>query len=219
MDRSLYEEHALLESDHWWFVARRSILSTVLARHLPETPGPRRILDVGCGTGGMLPMLASFGEVSGIEGEELAVEHCAAAFGQFDVRRGDIPDDVPDDGSFDVATAFDVIEHTDDDLGALRALRAAVHPGGTVVVTVPALSWLWSDHDVVNGHKRRYTRATLLDVVTSSTGPTSASSTTRTSTRSCSPPSRLPASRSGSGPGRWKPTRTSPCPRHASTRS
>lgn len=164
MERELYEEHALLERDHWWFVARRAILEKVLTGHLPPM-SERRILDVGCGTGGMLPMLARFGQVSGIEGEPLAVDHCREAFSEYDVRRGEIPTDVPADGSFDVVTAFDVIEHIDDDLGALKALRSAVAPDGTAVVTVPALAWLWSDHDVVNGHKRRYTRGRLIEVV------------------------------------------------------
>jgi SAM-dependent methyltransferase len=164
MEAELYEEHALLERDQWWFVARRRIIERVLTAHLPG-PAPRRILDVGCGTGGMLPMLARFGVVSGLEGEPLAVAHCRSTFGQFDVQRGEIPHDVPADGSYDVVTAFDVIEHIDDDTGAVRALRSALRPGGTVVVTVPALRWLWSDHDVVNGHRRRYTRAGLVDVI------------------------------------------------------
>lgn len=164
MDRALYEEHALLESDHWWFVGRRAILESVLARHL-TTREHRRILDVGCGTGGMLPMLAGFGTVEGMEGEALAVEHCQVAFGGFDVRLGRIPVDVPEDGTFDLVTAFDVIEHLDDDIGALSALRSAARPGGTVAVTVPAFQWLWSDHDTVNGHRRRYTRRRLIEAL------------------------------------------------------
>ena len=164
MEQELYEQHALLERDQWWFVARRSILERVLADRLPMGTD-RRILDVGCGTGGMLPLLSRFGKVEGIEGERMAVEHCNAAFAEFDVQLGQIPTDVPSDGCLDVVTAFDVIEHVDDDLGALESLRAAVHLGGTVVVTVPALSWLWSDHDVVNGHKRRYTRGRLATVI------------------------------------------------------
>lgn len=164
MESELYEEHALLERHQWWFVARRAILDQVLTAHL-SGPGPRRILDVGCGTGGMLPMLSRFGDVSGIEAAPLAVEHCRSSFGEFEVRLGAVPGDVPVDGSFDVVTAFDVIEHIPDDVGALRSLRSALRPGGTAVVTVPALPWLWSDHDVVNGHQRRYTRTRLLDVV------------------------------------------------------
>jgi SAM-dependent methyltransferase len=164
VERSLYDEHAALERDHWWFVARRAILETVLTRHVPPAGG-QRILDVGCGTGGMLPMLARFGEVSVIEGEPVAVAHCHDAFGGFDVRQGEVPADVPADGSFDLVTSFDVIEHIDDDLAALVSLRDATTPGGRVIVTVPALTWLWSDHDVVNGHRRRYTRPVLVDVI------------------------------------------------------
>lgn len=161
MDLELYEQHARLEHDHWWFVARRAIIGAVLDRHLrPATD--RRLLDVGCGTGGMLPLLARFGTVTGIEGEPIAFERCRASFAQIDVRLGQVPADVPADGSFDVVSAFDVIEHIDDDVGALAALRSAVRPDGLVVVTVPALPWLWSDHDDVNGHKRRYTRRRLL---------------------------------------------------------
>jgi SAM-dependent methyltransferase len=164
VDRLLYDEHASLERDHWWFVGRRAIVRAVLARHLPQV-AERRILDVGCGTGGMLPLLSDFGRVRGLEAEPLAVEHCHAAYGEFDVQRGEIPADVPTDGSLDVVTAFDVIEHIEDDLGALRSFREALHAGGTAVVTVPALQWLWSDHDVVNGHQRRYTRGRLVDVL------------------------------------------------------
>ena len=138
MERSLYEEHALLERDQWWFVARRAILETILTRHLADTPD-RRILDVGCGTGGMLPLLSRFGTVSGMESEPVAVEHCRTTFGDFNVQQGEIPIDVPADGSFDVVTAFDVIEHVDDDLGALESFRAALRPGATAVITVPAL--------------------------------------------------------------------------------
>jgi SAM-dependent methyltransferase len=164
MERELYEEHAALERDHWWFVGRRAIVQRVLAHHLPPR-ADRRLLDVGCGTGGMLPLLSTFGQVRGIEAEPYAVEQCHAAYGAFDVTRGEIPAAVPADGGVDVVTAFDVIEHIDDDVGALRSLRAALAADGRAVVTVPALEWLWSDHDVVNGHRRRYTRGRLSDVV------------------------------------------------------
>ena len=161
MDRMLYDEHAEFERDQWWFVGRRAILEGVLIRYLLPA-GSRQILDVGCGTGGMLPMLSRFGQVRGMEHEPLGVEYCRTAFPQFEVRQGDIPADVPSDGLLDVVTAFDVIEHIDDDQGALESFRAALQPGGRAVVTVPALSWLWSDHDIVNGHKRRYTRDMLV---------------------------------------------------------
>jgi SAM-dependent methyltransferase len=163
MDASLYEEHARFERDHWWFVGRRAIVEHVLRERLPAA-ADRRILDAGCGTGGMLPMLAGLGHVEALESEPVAVAHCKEAFG-FEVTLGRIPDDVPTDRSFDLVTAFDVIEHIDDDRAAVEALRRALRPGGVLAVTVPALPWLWSAHDEVNDHKRRYTRATLLDLL------------------------------------------------------
>ena len=65
------------------------------------------------------------------------------------------------DDSFDLAVSLDVIEHLEDDLGALRELRRVVAPGGALLVTVPAYQWLWSGHDEINHHHRRYTRRSL----------------------------------------------------------
>lgn len=165
MDPKLYQEHAELEADHWWFVARRMIVSEVLDEFVGASHGRRRILDAGCGTGGMLPMLARYGEVTGVEPEPAAVEQCRARFSDFDVRVGSVPEGVVGSGTYDLVTAFDVIEHIDDDEGALRGLASVLAAGGTLLVTVPALAWLWSDHDVLNGHHRRYDRRGLLAVL------------------------------------------------------
>src|SRR5437763_100417 len=65
------------------------------------------------------------------------------------------------DASFDHAASLDVIEHLDDDVAALRELRRVVAPGGALLATVPAYQWLWSGHDEINHHHRRYTRRSL----------------------------------------------------------
>jgi SAM-dependent methyltransferase len=65
------------------------------------------------------------------------------------------------DESFEAAVTLDVIEHLEDDLAALRELRRVVAPGGALLVTVPAYQWLWSGHDEINHHHRRYTRRSL----------------------------------------------------------
>jgi SAM-dependent methyltransferase len=62
------------------------------------------------------------------------------------------------DASFQVITAFDVIEHCEPEADALRELYRVLEPGGRLLVSVPAYQWAWSDHDVANGHHRRYTR-------------------------------------------------------------
>ena len=155
MDRAVYANMAEIEDQHWWFVARRQILATVIARlGLPVSP---RILEVGCGTGGNLAMLARFGTVVGIEPDDEARDR-AAAKGGFDIRSGRLPTDLPiEPASFDLVAGFDVIEHLDDDVGCLRALAGCLKPGGTAIFTVPAYGFLWSRHDDLHHHKRRYT--------------------------------------------------------------
>jgi SAM-dependent methyltransferase len=79
-----------------------------------------------------------------------------------EVLEGSVLDMPFDDGSFDLSVSFDVIEHLEDDVGALRELRRVTKPGGALLVTVPAYQWLWSGHDEINHHHRRYNRRTLL---------------------------------------------------------
>ena len=162
MDQTLHEQFADIEWTHWWFVARRRILADVLSRRWPPTTGaPRTILDAGCGAGAMLGALATLGQVSGMDISAESVEHCRAVFPDLDLWAGGVPDGLPSGARFDAVCAFDVIEHLDDDIGALRSLAEVICPGGDVVITVPAYQWLWGPHDDLNQHKRRYTRSQL----------------------------------------------------------
>jgi SAM-dependent methyltransferase len=86
----------------------------------------------------------------------------ARARGVGEVVPGSIADMPFADGSFELAVCLDVIEHLEDDRAALKELRRVVAPGGNLLVTVPAYQWLWSSHDTVNQHRRRYTKGTLL---------------------------------------------------------
>lgn len=160
----MYRAHATLERDHWWFVGRRAVVAEVIERRL-GTEGVGPVLDVGCGTGGMLPLLARYGEVTALEAEPFAVTHARSQPVTAEVVEGRVPHDVPRQGHYGLVTAFDVIEHLEDDVGALRAMKEAARPGGAVVVTVPAFAWLWSEHDVANGHYRRYDRRGLVRVI------------------------------------------------------
>jgi len=74
------------------------------------------------------------------------------------VTPGALPAELPFGGPFDMVGAFDVIEHIDDDVGSLKALRSTLKEEGSAVFTVPAYKFLWSRHDDFNQHKRRYTR-------------------------------------------------------------
>ena len=147
-----------VEDDHWWYRGRRRVIREAL-RALALPPGIE-ILDAGCGSGRNMVELAAFGTVTGLELAEASVE-AARARGVGEVIAGSV-DEMPfDDDSFDLAVSLDVIEHLADEHLSLRELRRVVRHGGRLLVTVPAYQWLWSDHDVVNHHYRRYTRASL----------------------------------------------------------
>jgi SAM-dependent methyltransferase len=146
---------AELESRNFWFCARNRLIVWALGRYFPDA---RRFLEVGCGTGFVLagitaayPALETTGSEVAAEGLGFAARRIPAArLIQMDARR------IPFHGEFDVAGAFDVIEHIEDDHAVLRALHGAISPGGGLLITVPQHPVLWSEYDVQAHHVRRY---------------------------------------------------------------
>jgi SAM-dependent methyltransferase len=161
MDRDYELQTHRAEDRHWWYRGRRAVLERVIAEL--SLPPQARILDAGCGSGRNMLELARSGTVTGIELS--AMSACLARAREAGrVIEGSVLEMPLDDESFDLAVCLDVIEHLQDDLAALRELRRVVAPGGWLLVTVPAYQWLWSGHDVINHHRRRYTRRSLLAV-------------------------------------------------------
>jgi SAM-dependent methyltransferase len=158
MDRLLELQTHELEDRHWWYRGRRRIID-VLLQQLELPPGVE-ILDAGCGSGRNMVELARFGTVTGLEISDASVAR-ARERGIGEIVQCSITELPLPDARFDVAVCLDVIEHIEDDERALRELHRVIRPGGTLLVTVPAYQWLWSEHDVINHHKRRYTCKTL----------------------------------------------------------
>jgi SAM-dependent methyltransferase len=160
MDATYTQEYEKFELDHWWHVARRKILHQAIRRHTrPATANPRW-LDVGCSTG---VLLHSYPAISNKLGLELDAGSVARAKSKgLDVRQIEPKWDFQEFGRFDLITLTDVIEHVEHEYEALDAVRAVLNDDGILLITVPALMSLWSSHDVVNRHFRRYTRSTLL---------------------------------------------------------
>jgi SAM-dependent methyltransferase len=164
MDRRVYDRMAEHDSTHWWYRARRDILADYLTRE-GRLPEKARILEIGCGTGHNLPMLARFGEIDAIEIDPAARSIAGERLGK-EVGAAPLPalTGVPT-GHYDLIAVLDVVEHIEDDVAALGAMRERLAPGGKILITVPAHQWMWSAHDVVNHHHRRYSKRTLTKAI------------------------------------------------------
>ena len=145
-----------VEQSHWWHTGRRRILASFVENICRQVTDRRpRILDVGCGTGANLLMLSKYGDAEGVDVSEDALEFCRER-GLEKVKLGAAEELPYEDGTFDLVTAFDVVEHIDDDLAGLREMRRVLRPGGRVLLFVPTFMFLWGLQDDVSNHRRRY---------------------------------------------------------------
>jgi SAM-dependent methyltransferase len=158
MDRNYELQTHQAEDRHWWYRGRRTVLEGVIDEL--RLPARARILDAGCGSGRNMVDLGRHGTVTGIELSSTSVE-LARERKVGEVVEGSLLQMPFESGSFDFGASLDVIEHLQDDVAAFRELRRVIAPGGALLITVPAYGWLWSGHDVINHHHRRYTRRSL----------------------------------------------------------
>ena len=156
-----------VEGSHWWFVGRRKILKSFVARIVADLKRRRpEILDIGCGTGANLEMLAEFGEAQGVDVSAEALAFCRTR-GLDHVRQGEAEQLPYEDSKFDLVTALDVVEHLDDDLSGLKEMRRVLHPHGRALIFVPAFMFLWGVQDDISNHRRRYTLSGIKSVLQS----------------------------------------------------
>lgn len=162
MEKGEYAKMHALEENYWWFVAKRRILAATAKPYLTKRT---QLLDVGCGTGVILQHFKAKGiAVTGIDFSKEALRFCRKR-GLKDVRQVDLEKPLPKMGRFDIIIAADVIEHLNDDLGALKRIHGLLKQDGVLIVSVPAYQWMWSSHDVALHHKRRYTAKRLRAVM------------------------------------------------------
>jgi SAM-dependent methyltransferase len=161
MERSQFELHALIEDDHWWFVARRRIVTRLLADAVPPSPN-RTVLEIGLGAGGNLRALAANYRCVGYDLSEDAVRIARERLPGVPVHHGDVlTDGAACIREADAILLLDVIEHIEHDRDFLRRTIELAKPGAWVLITVPADPMLWSPHDANLGHYRRYVPSTL----------------------------------------------------------
>ena len=159
-DPGLFDTLAGVEADSFWFRARNRLIVSMVRSQFPDA---RSLLEVGCGTGFVLAGLRHEFPSMRLVGSELLSEG-------LDVARARVPDaefvqldavQMPFAEEFDVVGAFDVLEHVEDDVGALTGMRRALRPAGGLLLLVPQHPWLWSAMDEIGHHVRRYTRREL----------------------------------------------------------
>ncbi|MEO6807988.1 MAG: class I SAM-dependent methyltransferase [Isosphaeraceae bacterium] len=154
----LVELQEVIRRHPWW--QARARLTIALLEQQGVHP-PARVLDAGCGWGVTLERLEHQRyQVDGLDVSRQALERLdreGRTLIEADLTR-DVPNHVQ---PYDAVLALDVIEHLDDDQGALARLAKLVAPGGILIVSVPALPDLFSEFDAIQGHRRRYTPETL----------------------------------------------------------
>jgi SAM-dependent methyltransferase len=166
MELELYQEMYAVERQHWWFRARREILTKCIVQHVAGG----KVLDVGCGTGFMLETLqfelADHYEAWGLDIAPMAIAFCQEK-GLERIHQGTLaePNSSLPEEYFDLLMFLDTIEHTEHDLEVLRQGHRYLNHHGQILITVPAYQFLWSGHDVVHGHYRRYRQEQLAALV------------------------------------------------------
>lgn len=148
-----------LDQAHWFYRGKRAIARHWIARHCALTRDDL-LVDAGMGTGTWAVEMSSVCRVLGLDNsdESLAIAKPRVEAAGGSVLKTNLDKVALADGSAAVVTMLDVLEHLDDDGAALREMIRITRPGGLLIVTVPALRWLWSDWDETLGHKRRYHR-------------------------------------------------------------
>lgn len=156
MDKRYLSKYYSFEQNHWWFIVREKIIVDAIRKwvrghHLT-------ILNTGPASGKSSLMLQQFGNVMSLENDPDACSFLRDELG-IPITQGSVTAIPYSNETFNLVCAFDVIEHIEDDHRAVVEMKRVLAKGGHLVVTVPAFSFLWSAHDVINHHKRRYTAA------------------------------------------------------------
>ena len=158
MENIVYKDMITQEKKHWWFKARREIISNELKKL--NLNNNLKVLEIGCGLGGNISTLKQFGEVYAIEMDEFAVSYAKEQTPH--VRQGSLPHDFPFQEKFDLICMFDVLEHIEEDDETLSFIKNQLEEDGILFITVPAYQWLYGSHDKLLHHKRRYTQSALI---------------------------------------------------------
>ena len=164
MEKNEYRIMYDIEKTYWWFKGKQFLIDLFLRTHLSESKD-NKLLDIGSGTGIILELMKKHGIGYGIELSSLGIKMLKRRdlnlIVQSDVNRPmPFKKDV-----FSAITCLDVLEHLENDFGILKEMLRICKPGGVIIITVPAMQFLWSPHDEALHHKRRYTKKQIVDKI------------------------------------------------------
>ena len=154
MDKNYYKDYYTLERNHWWFRAREAIIIETIRRKIDPCK-ELNILNVGCATGRSTEYLSNFGTVTSVEYDKDCCSFLLSETG-IDAINASATELPFANNTFDVVCAFDVIEHIENHQLAINELIRVTKNNQYVFVSVPTFVSLWSKHDVINHHFRRY---------------------------------------------------------------
>jgi len=151
-------KYHILEENYWWFVGRRDFILKLLEYQNRNS----QLLDIGCAGGSLIKALGKrgFSNISGIDISEKAIKLCKKR-GAMSVAVMEGTKLAFSDGAFDIVVASDILEHMENDLRALKEWKRVLKPSGKLIAFVPAFNALWSSHDDINLHYRRYSLSEL----------------------------------------------------------
>jgi SAM-dependent methyltransferase len=162
MDASYTAAYADLYRRHWWWRVREHILLEKIRELAGARTRDARILDVGCGASLFFDALEAFGRVEGVESDPIAVEQSGKWRSR--IHLGELETFVPHT-PFDVILALDVVEHVQNPVLMLQQAARFLGRDGRMLITTPAFDWLWTSHDRLNDHVKRYTASEMRDLV------------------------------------------------------
>lgn len=155
MEKDIYKLNYEIEQEMWWFKARKNIIEKLFVNNILPSK-PQNLLDFGAGSGLISSMLSKYTKVTAVDKFEETQK-----YNHFPISLADLSDFPA--AHFDVITAFDSLEHCENDKDILKEFYRILKPGGFVLITVPAFQSLWSYHDEIHHHFRRYNRNEIIN--------------------------------------------------------
>ncbi|MCJ7826059.1 class I SAM-dependent methyltransferase [Patescibacteria group bacterium] len=150
-----------MEKEHFWYRARSSLLQHLIQRYIPHGKG-KTFLEIGCGTGILLPVFESLGlSVTGMDINSQALSYAKGKSHAHLIRSSFLS--FKQKKQYDSIGIFDILEHQNDDLKFLTKCYSLLRSGGYLFISVPAHQWLWNGIDIMSGHKRRYEKSDLVE--------------------------------------------------------